>query len=82
MTEVRKFLVAPYRTAKKGRLVAGEVRDAGTAENAVRMADNLASNYTGVAAYQMVIDDETGEVTDAKILARHGQVINILEGHV
>ncbi|MCI9864917.1 hypothetical protein RHIZ_03045 [Rhizobium skierniewicense] len=79
MPVIKKFVVTPYRRGNRNKLVAAEVREARTAEAAMRLAENMSDRFVGTIAHEMDIDDETGEMWFAALLARHGEAINFLE---
>lgn len=79
MPVIKKFVVTPYRRGNRNKLVAAEVREARTAEAAMRLAENMSGRFVGTIAHEMDIDDETGEMCFAALLARHGEAINFLE---
>lgn len=76
-----RFIVMPFKMSggKNSRLVSVENREARDAETAVRLAENMSVRFAGVAAYQMDIDEETGEMSNGMLLAHHGKIVNILE---
>lgn len=78
MTEIVKFVVMPFRKAGK-KLVGAEQREARNAASAERLAENMSTRFAGVAAYQMILDDETGEMSEARLLVRYGEVVDFLE---
>jgi len=79
MPVIKKFIVTPYRRGNRNKLVAAEVREARSSEAAMRLAENMSARFVGTIAHEMEIDDETGEICQAAMLARHGEVINFLE---
>jgi hypothetical protein len=79
MPVIKKFIVTPYRRGNRNKLVAAEVREARTLEAAMRLAENMSGRFVGTIAHEMDIDDETGEICQAAMLARYGEVINFLE---
>ena len=58
----------------RGMLKAGKREEAPTVNGAIKKADAWSTREKGVAALQVVADDETGEVASATILASHGVV--------
>jgi len=75
---ITKFIVMPFRRPRKA-LIAAETREARNAAAAERLAGNMSDRFAGVAAYQMDIDENTGEMSNARLLARHGDIIDFLE---
>ncbi len=58
----------------RGQLKPGKREEAPSLNGAVKKAEAWSAREKGVAAIQVVADDETGEVASATILAMHGQV--------
>lgn len=67
------FLVQTF-ALKRGRLVPGKAEPAPTENGARKRAEAESARSKGVAAVRIVADDETGEVSDAEILAQFGDV--------
>lgn len=67
------FLVQTF-ALKRGRLAPGKAERAPTENGAGKRAEAEATRSKGVAAVRIVADDETGEVSDAQILAQFGDV--------
>lgn len=80
-TPKTRYIVMPFKMTggKNKRLVAVENREVRNAEAAKRLAGNMSARFVGVAAYQVDIDEETGEMSNGALLASHGEIINILE---
>lgn len=76
---VTKFVVMPFKKVKGNKLVNSEQREARNAEAAERLAGNMSARFAGVAAYQMDIDEDTGEMSNARLLVRHGEIADFLE---
>lgn len=58
----------------RGQLRPGKRDLAPSESGAIKKAEAWASREKGVAAIKVIADDETGEVSDAVVLATHGQV--------
>lgn len=58
----------------RGQLRPGKRDLAPSESGAIKKAEAWAAREKGVAAVKVVADDETGEVSDAVVLAQHGQV--------
>lgn len=71
-----KFIVLPYRM-NRGRLVPGEMRQASSVASAEKIAGAMAPRYAGVAAYAVMVDDETGDMSSPRLLARHGDIAEL-----
>lgn len=69
-----RFIVIPFRTGSGGDLLPVEIRPAGTSVGAVRVAHSMRERHAGVAAYEVLLDPETGAMESPKILFQHGRV--------
>jgi hypothetical protein len=38
----------------------------------------MAARFVGVAAYAVMVDDETGDMTSPRLLARHGEIADLI----
>jgi len=68
-----QYIVVPYRAAANG-VAPGEIRPASSEFGAIRIANSMASKFAGVAAYEVMIDKETGDMESPRILAQIGTV--------
>lgn len=68
-----QYVVVPYRMANGG-LIAGQVRQASTNIGAINLAQAMADKAAGIAAYEVIIDTETGEMDAPCILWKCGDV--------
>lgn len=68
-----QYIVVPYRAAANG-VAPGEIRPASSEFGAIRIANSMASKFAGVAAYEVLIDKETGDMESPRILAQIGTV--------
>lgn len=73
MAIAEKFIVLPYRK-NRGNLVPGDMRQASTAMSAEKIAGAMAGRFIGVAAYSVQVDDETGDMTDPRLIVGHGEI--------
>ncbi|MGT2460063.1 hypothetical protein ACU4GI_45995 [Cupriavidus basilensis] len=73
-TRVIKYIIVPYRNGKGDALLPGEIRQASSEVSAIRIANGMASSFAGVAAYEVLVDEETGEMGSPRILAQEGSV--------
>lgn len=71
-----KFIVIPYRK-NRGNLVPGEMRQASNPISAEKIASAMAERFVGVAAYAVMVDEETGDMTSPRLLARHGEIADL-----
>ena len=58
----------------RGMLKPGKRDMASSAAGAIKKADAWSTREEGVAAIEVTADDETGEVSAAKLLAQHGTI--------
>jgi len=68
-----QYIVVPYRAAAGG-VAPGEIRPASSEFGAIRIANAMASKFAGVAAYEVLVDKETGDMESPRILAQIGTV--------
>jgi hypothetical protein len=76
MASAEKFIILPYKK-NRGNLVSGEMRQASNAVSAEKIASAMAARFVGVAAYAVMVDDETGDMTSPRLLARHGEIADL-----
>ncbi|MBB3567206.1 hypothetical protein [Rhizobium sp. BK491] len=76
MSTAEKFIVLPYRK-NRGNLVPGEMRQASNAVSAERIAEAMASRFVGVAAYAVMVDEESGDMSSPRLLAKHGEIADL-----
>ena len=76
MANAEKFIVIPYRK-NRGNLVPGEMRQASNPISAEKIASAMAERFVGVAAYAVTVDEETGDMTSPRLLARHGEIADL-----
>jgi len=69
-----RFIIVPFRKGSGGDLLPVEVRPAGTSVGAVRVAHSMRERHAGVAAYDVLLDPETGAMESPKVLFQHGQI--------
>lgn len=73
MKRSAKYIVVPFRLAK-GRFFPGEMRKAETEAGALRLAEAMAARFAGVAAFEVIVDEESGDMTEPRELVVYGQV--------
>ncbi|MDW3683327.1 hypothetical protein RA280_16540 [Cupriavidus sp. CV2] len=73
-TRAIKYIIVPYRKGKSDTLLPGEIRQASSEVGAIRIASAMASSFAGVAAYEVLVDEETGEMNSPRILAQEGSI--------
>ncbi|MBN8954197.1 MULTISPECIES: hypothetical protein [unclassified Rhizobium] len=76
MSSAEKFIVLPYRM-NRGNLVPGEMRQASNVPSAEKIAASMASRFAGVAAYAVMVDEETGDMSSPRLLAKHGEIADL-----
>ncbi len=69
-----RYIVVPFRKGSGGDLLPVEVRPAGTSVGAVRVAHSMRERHAGVAAYEVLLDPETGAMESPKVLFQHGRI--------
>ncbi|MBM7047878.1 MULTISPECIES: hypothetical protein [Rhizobium] len=76
MAIAEKFIVLPYKK-NRGNLVPAEMRQASNAMSAEKIATAMSSRFVGVAAYAVMVDDETGDMTSPRLLIQHGEIADL-----
>jgi hypothetical protein len=71
-----EFIIIPYKK-NRGNLVPGEMRQASNTASAEKIAGSMADRFIGVAAYAVMVDEETGDMSSPRLLARHGEIGDI-----
>lgn len=61
----------------RGGVAPGEMREASNAATAERLAANMSGRHVGVAAYAVMVDTETGDMTSPRILAQFGEIAEL-----
>ena len=69
----QKFIVIPYRS-NRGRLTPGEIRQASNAVSAERIATAMSGRHPAVAAYSVMVETETGDMTSPNLIVSFGDV--------
>ncbi|MDE1993132.1 MAG: hypothetical protein KGI75_11570 [Rhizobiaceae bacterium] len=76
MSNAEKFIILPYRM-NRGNLVPGEMRQASSGPSAEKIALAMAARFVGVAAYAVMVDEETGDMSSPRLLAKHGEIADL-----
>ncbi|MBB6489275.1 hypothetical protein [Rhizobium lusitanum] len=76
MSNAEKFIILPYRK-NRGNLVPGEMRQASNAVSAEKIASAMSARFVGVAAYAVMVDEETGDMTSPRLLVKHGEISDL-----
>lgn len=81
MKRVQKFVVVPFRSVR-GRLQQAEMRPAQSEEAACRLARQMADRFAAVAAFEVLVDVESGEMHEPRELVAYGPMPVIDEAMV
>ena len=73
MTLRTSYVVQTFEIHRK-RLVPTIKASAKSELTAVRSAENIAQTKSGAAALEIIADDETGELSSARVIAKFGEV--------
>ncbi|MEH7868755.1 hypothetical protein GYN07_15610 [Rhizobium leguminosarum bv. viciae 248] len=76
MSLSEKFIVLPFKRVR-GNLAPGEMRQASNPAAAQRIAGAMAERFVGVAAYSVMVDMETGDMTSPRVLCQFGETADI-----
>jgi len=76
MATAEKFIVLPYKK-NRGNLVPGEMRQASNAASAEKIAGAMADRFIGVAAYAVMVDEESGDMSSPRLLVKHGETADL-----
>ena len=71
-----KFIIIPYKPARGG-LVPGEMRQASNEASAEKIATAMAPRFVGIAAYAVIVDEETGDMTSPRLLISLGDIAEL-----
>lgn len=76
MSLCEKFIVLPFQRVR-GNLAPGQVRQASTPAAAERIAGSMADRFVGVAAYSVMVDLESGDMSSPRLLCQFGEVAEL-----
>ena len=76
MSLSEKFIVLPFKRVR-GNLTPGEMRQASNPASAERIATAMADRFVGVAAYAVMVDMETGDMSNPRVLCHFGETADI-----
>ena len=76
MSLSEKFIVMPFKRVR-GNLAPGEMRQASNPVAAERIAGAMAGRFVGVAAYAVMVDLESGDMSSPRILCQFGEIADI-----
>ncbi|WOC16968.1 hypothetical protein [Pseudochrobactrum sp. MP213Fo] len=68
-----KFIIMPYRKARQ-KLVAAEMRPASSEAGAIKIATSMSERFAGVAAYAVMVDEESGDMNAPRLIVSFGEV--------
>ncbi|MDP9561042.1 UNVERIFIED_ORG: hypothetical protein J2740_002231 [Rhizobium nepotum] len=77
MSDAEKIIVVQFKKGRGG-IVPGEMRQASNAASAEKIASAMASRHIGVAAYAVTVDEESGSMTNPRLLVSHGQIFDLM----
>jgi hypothetical protein len=69
----QKFIVIPYKKSRGG-MTPGEIRQASNAVSAERIATAMADRHPVIAAYSVMVDTETGDMTSPELIISFGDI--------
>jgi hypothetical protein len=76
MSLTEKFIVLPFKKVR-GNLAPGEMRQASSPAAAERIAGSMADRFVGVAAYSVMVDMESGDMSSPQVLCRFGETADL-----
>lgn len=76
MALAEKFIVLPFKK-NRGNIVLGEMRQASNSASADKIAAAMADRFVGVAAYAVMVDEESGEMGTPRLLSKHGEIADL-----
>lgn len=68
-----KYIIMPFRKNNQ-KLVAAEMRPASSEAGAIKVATSMSGRFIGVAAYAVMVDEESGDMNAPRLLASFGEV--------
>ncbi|NTA58122.1 hypothetical protein G6L32_05655 [Agrobacterium tumefaciens] len=77
MSDAEKIIVVQFKKGRGG-IMPGEMRQASNAASAEKIASAMASRHIGVAAYAVTVDEESGSMTNPRLLVSHGQISDLM----
>lgn len=76
MSLCEKFVVMPFKKVR-GNIAPGEMRQASNSAAAERLAGAMAARFIGVAAYAVMVDMESGDMSSPRVLCQYGEIADI-----
>ncbi|PZP49606.1 MAG: hypothetical protein DI595_13205 [Agrobacterium fabrum] len=77
MADAEKIIVVQFKKGRGG-IVPGDMRPATSQASAEKMAGTMALRHIGVAAYAVTLDEESGNMANARLLVSHGQIADLM----
>ena len=77
MSTEAKFIVLPFRRSRN-RVVMGDMRQASSLASADRMARALADRLGGARAYEVQVEEESGEMHEPRLICSHGETLDVM----
>jgi hypothetical protein len=74
-----KYIIVPFKKVKGGAVVPGEMRTASNEGSAERIAEAMSERFAGTAAFEVLADMETGEMTSPRLLCKFGSIVDFVE---
>ncbi|KQV34477.1 MULTISPECIES: hypothetical protein [unclassified Rhizobium] len=76
MAIAQKFIILQFKKVRGG-IAPGEMRQASSAASAEKIATTIAPRHVGVAAYSVMVDEESGDMTEPKVICQFGEIADI-----
>lgn len=76
MSLAEKFIVLPFKK-NRGNIVPGEMRQASSAAAAEKIATAMSARHIGVAAYSVLVDEESGDMSSPKLIIGFGETADL-----
>lgn len=77
MSGAEKIIVVQFKKGRGG-IVPGDIRQASNAASAEKIAGAMASRNVGVAAYAVIVDEESGDMASPRLLVSHGEIADLM----
>jgi len=77
MSGAEKIIVVQFKKGRGG-IVPGDIRQASNAASAEKIAGAMASRNIGVAAYAVIVDEESGDMASPRLLVSHGEIADLM----
>lgn len=76
MSLTEKFIVLPFKKIR-GNIAPGEMRQASNSAAAERIAEAMSGRFVGVAAYAVMVDMESGDMSSPRLLCQFGETADL-----